>query len=250
MIGDTAGHSNRTYRIIQTWPFSFSPPTHASNHPHAPGRHLPTSTYTYETQAWSACLEMTYVKETPSFTPHPSAGSEASPHFLAPLWPLGIVSLESLSETRYGHAYMLLPSSCLDTFRSARKMRDIRHAKLSLDPAPVRHLLPACNETYLPPPPLRKLKSTPWRPTGSSSLLSMPSSSFLSRHTLCRRCTHSRHKFQYYNYSAVKSSLHSRGRGLGRRDLGYGSQGSAPQAKKFLCSTISITYLAHFRFTA
>ena len=100
MIGDTAGHSNRTYRIIQTWPFSFSPPTHASNHPHAPGRHLPTSTYTYETQAWSACLEMTYVKETPSFTPHPSAGSEASPHFLSPLWSLGIVSLESLSGTR------------------------------------------------------------------------------------------------------------------------------------------------------
>ena len=53
------------------------------------------------------------------------------------------------------------------------KLRDIRHAKVSLNrlsvtdnTAPVRHLLPAFNEAhqYSSTPTFCKLKSTPWRP--------------------------------------------------------------------------------------
>ena len=93
----------------------------------------PTFTSTFETRVWSVCLVMTRAGNSHSaLLPAHPLDQKLDLTFLTPLCSLGIVSLESLSQTRNGHAYML-PSSCLDVFGSARKLRDIRHAKVSLN---------------------------------------------------------------------------------------------------------------------
>ena len=131
--------------------------------------------------------------------------------FLAPLWSLGIVSLESLSETRHGQAYML-PSSCLDIFGSARKLRDIRHAKVSLNRLTLL-LSGTCYQLAMkhtgtaPLPPSATSNQHPgdqFRITAQHAFIQLPQPS----HSQSLRDLSS-YKFQYYNYSAVQSSLHS-----------------------------------------
>ena len=112
-----------------------------------------------------------------------------------------------------------LPVALVDTFRSARKIRDIRHAKLSLNPAPVRHLLPACNET------------SPLPPSANSN--QHPGDQLFPHH--CPACLHPAS-------SADTPSAVAR------------TRVTNPSTKITLRSnppsTVSITYLAHDRYTA